>query len=455
MYLNSQGDVDSALSLESYLAIGVPGTVKGFEYVLKKYGSMSRHQVMQPAIELASQGFQLGEGDVHLLEAASATFNRHPNVSKIFLKQGHKSYKAGDRLIQKNLAKTLTLISTRGDSAFYSGKIAREIVRASHENNGILNLADFQNYTVEETPPVKCSYRGYVVLSAPLPGGGVTLCEMLNILEGYNLRASGFHSPESLHHLLSAMLYSFADRNRYLGDPNFSQDPSKTLLSKDYARFLRTKIPNETAIDPAPLYNNLTHEGANTTHYSVFDRFGNAVSVTYTINSYFGSGLMAGETGFFLNNEMNDFTLKSGTANDFGLIQSSANRIEPGKRPLSSMSPTVVLWQGKPFLITGSPGGSTIPNTVLQVLTNVIDYNMTLDAAVNSPRFHYQGLPNFVLTEPYGIKNDAFLNLWNKGYRVIPFTNFGVAESIGIEPTTGEIDAVHDGRRSAGRALAY
>lgn len=296
----------------------------------------------------------------------------------------------------------------------------------------------------------------YEVISAPPPGGGTTLCQMLNILEGYELKQLGWHSSKSLHLMLSAMLYAYADRNTYLGDPNFVKNPVERLLSKEYAVSVRTKIPKLQAIPPSRVYSGIANnEGTNTTHYSISDRYGNAVSVTYTINSYFGSGVIANKTGFLLNNEMDDFAIKPGTPNQFGLVQGNANAIAPGKRPLSSMSPTIVTKDGKVFLVTGSPGGSTIPTTVLQVITNVIDYGMNIEQAVSAPRFHYQGLPNVVITEPYALKSNSVKDLWEMGYRVAPFTHWGASESILVNPETGTFIGANDPRKKAGKAVAY
>ncbi|MEO8890038.1 MAG: gamma-glutamyltransferase, partial [Coleofasciculaceae cyanobacterium] len=303
-----------------------------------------------------------------------------------------------------------------------------------------------------ETQPVSCTYRTYQVISAPPPGGGTTLCEMLNILEGYKLKLD---SPNRLQWTLSAMLYAYADRNTYLGDPDFVKNPVAKLLSKDYAAQIRAKIPNDRAIPPEPLFPSKPKEGTHTTHYSIKDSFGNAVSVTYTINSYFGAGVIAGDTGFFLNNEMDDFTSSPGVPNKFGLVQGSANIIEPGKRPLSSMTPTIVTKNGKVFLVTGSPGGPTITTTMLQIITNVIDYGMNIQQAVDSPRIHYQGLPNFVVTEPNALDAASVQKLGQLGYKITPLVSWGAAESILVDPETELLHGANDSRRPAGAAVGY
>jgi gamma-glutamyltranspeptidase/glutathione hydrolase len=456
MYLDKQGNVIPGLSTKGYLAVGVPGTVLGFDRALSAYGTMTRADVIAPAIELAQKGFVLHPGDVKILNASTQTFQKQPNVAGIFLKNGTTPYEAGDRLVQQDLANTLQLIADQGSDAFYKGAIASEIVKASKSNNGILTKEDFAKYTVSETAPVRCTYQSYEVISSPPPGGGTTLCEMLNILEGYKLKQLEFRSAPMLQLMLSAMLYAYADRNTYLGDPNFVNNPVERLLSKEYAAQIRAKIPENRAIPPEPLFPKVTtNQGNHTTHYSIQDRYGNTVSVTYTINSLFGAGVIAGKTGFLLNNEMDDFTSKPGVPNNFGLVQGSANIIEPGKQPLSSMSPTVVTKNGKVFLVTGSPGGSTIPTTVLQVITNVVDYGMNIQQAVDTPRFHYQGLPNRVRTEPYALKSASIETLQQWGYQIAPLGTWGAAESLMVNPETGWIYGANDSRRPAGAALGY
>jgi gamma-glutamyltranspeptidase/glutathione hydrolase len=456
MYLDKQGNVVPGRSSKGYLAVGVPGTVLGLDQALSTYGTLSRTGVMAPAIELAQKGFVLQPGDVKILNLKMEGFKKQPNVPAIFLKNGTTPYQAGDRLVQKDLANTLELIAKQGPNAFYKGAIADEVVNASRSNGGILTKEDFAKYTVSETAPLRCTYRSYQVISAPPPGGGTTLCEMLNILEGYNLKQLGFRSTPMLHRMLSAMLYAYADRNTYLGDPDFVNNPVERLLSKEYAAQLRAKIPENRAVPPKPLFPKVTtNQGNHTTHYSIQDRYGNAVSVTYTINSFFGAGVIAGNTGFFLNNEMDDFTSKPGVPNNFGLVQGDANIIEPGKRPLSSMSPTIVTQNNKVFLVTGSPGGSTIPTTVLQVITNVVDYGMNIQQAVDTPRIHYQGLPNVVGTEPYALKSVPSQQLWQWGYKIVPLGTWGAAESLLVNPDSGLLNGANDSRRPAGAALGY
>ena len=453
MYQDETGELIENLSTNGYLAVGVPGTVKGLNYALDKYGTLDIKRAIEPAIELAEQGYVLQPGDVEIFEAGKKRL-LEPNVAEIFLQSDNKIYQAGDVLIQSDLADTLKAIAIGGTEAFYRGEIAQKVVAASEANNGILSLEDFASYEVDEYEPVNCNYRGYRVTSSPPPGGGTTVCQMLNILSGYDLKQLGLKTPQSLHHLFSSMLLAFGDRNRYLGDPDFVDNPTGKLLSKQYAEDLREKIAFE-AIDPESIYTtDIQKEGTNTTHYSVVDGEGNAVAVTYTINSYFGAGVVAPGTGFILNNEMDDFTSKLGEENQFGLRQGEANLIEPGKRPLSSMSPTIVTRDGRVYLVTGSPGGSTIPTTVLQVITNLLDYDMNLNDAVNTPRMHYQGIPNRVLSEPQAITPETFRGLKLRGYNILPFRTYGAAESILVK-ADGTMIGVNDRRKPAGKAVAY
>ena len=456
LYLDDQGNVIPGLSTKGYLAVGVPGTVMGLDQALLKHGTKTRQQVIAPAIGLADNGFVLQQADVNILSSGTETFAEQPNVAAIFLKNGTTPYQAGDRLVQKDLAHTLKLIAKLGPRAFYRGPIAAEIAKASAVNKGILTKNDFAVYTAAEAQPVECNYRGYEVLSSPPPGSGTTLCEMLNILEGYPLAQLGFRSAASVQPMLETMLYAYADRNTYLGDPDFIEIPLDKLLSKDYAAQIRTQIPSDRATPPNQVYPSATtQEGTTTTQYSVTDRYGNAVSVTYTINSFFGAGVIAGNTGFFLNDEMDDFTSKPGVPNLFGLVQGSANAIAPGKRPLSSMSPTIILKDGKVFLVTGSPGGSRIITTVLETITNTIDYGQDIQEAVDFPRFHYQGLPNVVYGEPGALSPDTIQELSQFGFNFDNQTgSWGEADSI-LVTDAGLFLGANDRRRPVGAALGY
>jgi len=470
MFLDAAGNPIAAKSRDGYLAVGVPGTVLGFDTVLQRYGTLPRATLLAPAIRLAQQGFVLTQGDVDVLADATAAFRAQPNVAAIFLDRG-APYKAGDRLVQKNLASTLSIISEGGADAFYRGAIANAVVRASKAHGGLLTKADFEKYTVTESVPITCTYRSYTVISAPPPSsGGVTLCEMLQVLEGYDLRALGRGSGESLHLMTEAMRYAYRDRNTYLGDPAFIDNPVVRLLSPLHMQSIRAHIQPHHATPSAALGGEpAAAEHATTTHYSVMDRFGNAVAVTFTINDDFGAKVIAGDTGFFLNDEMDDFAAKPGSPNMFGLVQGQANAIAPGKRPLSSMTPTIVLKDGKPLLIVGTPGGSRIITTVLQIIVNVIDYGMNLQAAVDAPRIHHQWLPDTLAGEPMAITEPTRQSLTAMGYDVVPLQPWGTgnaAEVIGVAPADaalahalgfphpGRLYGASDARAPAGSAAS-
>ena len=456
MFLDSLGKPVSDLSLQGYLAAGVPGTVMGLETARREYGTMSRSALMAAAIRLAQEGFELTQGDVDVLDGAAAQFRGQPNVAAIFLHQG-APFNAGERLVQTNLAATLRAVSAGGIQAFYQGPIAAAVAAASHAAGGLLTERDFASYTVTEAAPVSCRYRGYTLLSAPPPSsGGVTLCEMLQVLEAYPLKAYGFHSPEAVHVMTEAMRDAYRDRNTYLGDPDFVENPTARLLSMRHVREIRAHIQPHRATPSAPPGAGAADEKATTTHYSIVDAKGNAVAVTYTINDDFGAKVIAGNTGFFLNDEKDDFTAKPGTANLFGLVQGKANAIAPGKRPLSSMTPTLVLKDGKPVLVLGTPGGSRIITTVLEIIVNVIDHGMPLQQAVDAPRFHHQWLPDTLAGEPLAFTADTVKALTHMGYHVVDLEPWGTgnaAEAIGISPS-GILTGASDWRAPAGSAAA-
>lgn len=438
MFLDAQGKVVSNRSLDGYLAVGVPGTVMGLEMARQKYGKLPRAALIAPAIKLADEGFVLTRGDVDVLAEGTRAFRDQPNVAAIFLNHG-EAFVPGDRLTQKDLAATLRAISGGGTDAFYHGAIAAAVSAASHAHGGLLTAADFAAYTATESAPIDCSYRGYAIVSAPPPSsGGITLCEMLQVLQGYPLKAMGFHSSAAVHVMTEAMRHAYRDRNTYLGDPAFIDNPTARLLSASYAESIRAQIQPNRATPSATLPGLApAAEHATTTHYSVVDRSGNAVSVTYTINDSFGAKVIAGNTGFFLNDEMDDFTAKPGVANVFGLVQGKANAVAPGKRPLSSMTPTLVFKDGKPVLVVGTPGGSRIITTVLEVIVNFIDHGMTLQEAVDAPRIHHQWLPDTIGAEPFALSADTVKTLTTMGYKVVPLENWGsgnAVEAIGIAP---------------------
>src|SRR6266576_2507870 len=373
MYLDSAGNVVKGASTKGHLAVGVPGSVAGLEYAREKYGTRSRGTLIAPAIGFAERGFVLDEGDIALFATATDDFRDDAATAAIFLNKG-QPYKAGDRLVQKDLAKTLRLIAMNGPAAFYQGSIADAIAASSVAGKGIITKADLQRYKVRELAPVECDYRGYHIVSAPPPSsGGVVVCEILNILEGYPLKDLGFRSAQAVHYQIEAMRHAYVDRNSYLGDPDFVKNPLDRLLDKRYAEKVRAVIdPNKAGVSKDLKPGVPPHEGTNTTHYSIVDSEGNAVSVTYTLNDWFGAKVTAAKTGILLNDEMDDFTAKLGVPNLYGLVQGEANAIAPGKRPLSSMSPTIVTKDSKPVIVVGTPGGSRIITALLQTMINAI-----------------------------------------------------------------------------------
>jgi gamma-glutamyltranspeptidase/glutathione hydrolase len=339
MYLDGAGNVVKGGSLFGYKAVGVPGTVMGLDTALRKYGKLPRAKVMEPAIRLARDGFVLTRGDTDIFDFATERFRKDPGLARLFLRSDGSPLQPGDRLMQTDLANTLEDIAKGGPDAFYKGRIPNDVEAASRAGGGLLTAADFATYTVTESPPLSCTYRGVTILSAPPPSsGGVTMCEILNVLEGYDMRALGFHSAESVHLMVEAMRHAYKDRNNELGDPAFTNNPVDELLSPARAASIRAQIKPDKAT-PSQEIAPASHERPETTHISVLDSDGNAVSLTYTINGLFGAGVIAGNTGFFLNNEMDDFTVKPGVPNLFELVQGQRNAIAPGKRPLSSMAP--------------------------------------------------------------------------------------------------------------------
>ncbi|HSZ08371.1 MAG TPA: gamma-glutamyltransferase [Steroidobacteraceae bacterium] len=470
MFLDAHGNVAVNKSVDGYLAAGVPGTVMGLETARQKFGTLPRATLIAPAIKLAEEGFILTRGDVDVLADGTKAFRDQANVAAIFLKN-REPFVPGDRLIQKDLAATLRAVSDGGTDAFYHGAIPEAVSAASRAHGGLLTVEDFAAYTATESAPIGCAYRGYTIVSAPPPSsGGVTLCEMLQVLQGYPLHDMGFHSSDSVHVMTEAMRHAYRDRNTYLGDPAFIDNPTARLLSMDHAATIRAQIHSNRATPSSALEGPpAAEEHATTTHYSVVDRWGNAVAVTFTINDSFGAKVIAGRTGFFLNDEMDDFTAKPGVANMFGLVQGKANAVAPGKRPLSSMTPTIVLKDGKPVLIVGTPGGSRIITTVLEVIVNVIDHGMTLQEAVDAPRIHHQWWPDTIAAEPFALSADTVKSLTGMGYKVVylePWGSGNAAESIGIAPADAKaakslgfprpdvLYGAHDSRAPAGSAAA-
>jgi gamma-glutamyltranspeptidase/glutathione hydrolase len=436
MYLDAAGNVVKGASLHGWKAAGVPGTVLGLNTALAAYGTLPLARVMAPAIALARDGFVLTRGDTDILESGTKLFAGQANVARIFLRPDGSPWRPGDRLVQADLARTLQAIADHGSDAFYKGAIPQAVEAASRAGGGLLTAADFAAYTVTESEPLTCRYRGATILSAPPPSsGGTTLCEILGILDGYDLRTAGFNSARSVHLMVEAMRRAYADRNLLLGDPAFVANPVDRLLSPAYAETLRASIRPDRATPSAEIRPDSdleTRERAETTHISVMDRAGNAVSLTYTINGYFGAGVIAADTGFFLNDEMDDFTVKTGVPNLFGLVQGTKNAIEPGKRPLSSMAPTILLRDGKVALVAGSPGGSRIITINAQTLINMLDFGMEPQEAVDAPRIHHQWLPDAVYAEPFALSADTQAILRGMGHTIVEQKPWGAQELIAV-----------------------
>jgi gamma-glutamyltranspeptidase/glutathione hydrolase len=438
IFLGTDGKPDPAKSRDSALGIGVPGTVAGLSLALEKYGSgkFTLAQLLEPAIALARDGFVITDDVADTLPQWYRRLARWPSAVKVFSRADGSSLREGDRLLQADLATTLTAIAEQGPRGFYEGPVADKLARGITEAGGIMTTDDLKAYQPVIRPPVKGTYRGYDIVSMPLPSsGGIVLLESLNIVEGFPLAEMKQGSAPSLHLLIEAMKRAYADRARYLGDPAFVNAPLSTLLAKDYAAKQRAGIDPEHATPAANIATaKPPHEGSNTTHFSVVDQFGNAVANTYTLNFSYGVGLVADGTGVLLNNELDDFTAAPGASNAFGLVGFEANLPGPGKRPLSSMSPTIVLKDGKVVLVTGSPGGSRIISAVLQVIVNVLDYKMDVAQAVAAPRLHHQWLPDDVSIEP-GFPDDVLSALREKGHHVVEAAGYSSANSILVTPT--------------------
>jgi gamma-glutamyltranspeptidase / glutathione hydrolase len=421
MYLDANGDPVPARSRRGYLAVGIPGTVAGLELARTKYGTRPRAPLMDSAIRLARDGFVLDQGDADFLTTGADEFRKDPASAAIFLNRG-QPWKAGQRLVQTDLAQSLSLIAKSGPTAFYNGPIAAKIVAASKAGGGILATKDFAAYRAREMKPLECDYRGYHMISAPPPSsGGVVLCETFNILEGYPVGELGFRSAAGTHLLTEALRRAYHDRNVNLGDPSFVTVDTAHFIDKGYAAALRQSIDpgraTPSASLPAP---GILKEGQNTTHFSIVDKEGNAVSLTYTLNDWFGAHVTAAGTGILLNDEMDDFSAKPGAPNMYGLVEGPNNAVAPGKRPLSSMTPTIVTKDGKLVMIVGTPGGSRIPSAVIETISNVIDFGMTVTEAVDAPRIHHQWLPDEIGYEPFGLSADTVAKLEAMGHKVVP-----------------------------------
>jgi gamma-glutamyltranspeptidase/glutathione hydrolase len=454
-FLDAQGNADPQKSRDSALAIGVPGTVAGLALAEEKYGSghFTLADLIAPAIAMARDGFEFADDKAEARPNENARLARWPSTAKIFFKPDGSALSPGDRLVQSDLAASLETIAREGPRAFYEGPIAAKLAAAVQAAGGVMTVDDLKAYRAIERTPVRGSYRGYDIVSMPPPSsGGVELIEMLNILEGYDLA----HDDEAqvLHLMIEAMKRAYADRALFLGDPDAVAVPVARLISKNYAAAWRATIDPDHATPASAIRagGNAPPEGRNTTHYSVVDKFGNAVSNTYTLNFNYGLGLVAEGTGILLNNELDDFAVKPDAPNAYGLIGYEANQPGPGKRPLSSMTPTIVLKDGKPFLITGSPGGSRIITAVLQIVVDVIDRGMDIASAVSAPRVHNQWMPDQVFAEP-GLADDLVAALQARGDKVVPQRPFTSANSIMITPE-GLVGAA-DPRTRGALAIGY
>jgi gamma-glutamyltranspeptidase / glutathione hydrolase len=475
MYLDKQGNVIPKASQFGYKAIGVPGSVAGLVYAQQHWGKLPLRTVMQPAIRLAREGVRLTYEEAHSMhyERNSQTMQLEDrqllgDAKRIFQRNG-RFYDQGEIFRQPELAHTLERIALNPRD-FYKGALAREIAAAVESGGGLITAEDLAAYEVKERQPVKGTYRGYEVISAPPPSsGGITMLETLNILEGYNLSKLGNRSADSIHLATEAFRRAFFDRAELLGDSDFSQIPVAQLIDKKYAAGWRNSMDLMRASDSreirrpagfgdldrrAALAPYIGRESNNTTHYSVVDPQGNAVAVTTTLNDSFGAGVTAGKLGFLLNDEMDDFTSKPGVPNGYGLIQGEANAIAPGKRPLSAMAPTIVLKDGKLFMVLGSPGGPRIITTVANILMGVVDFGLDIQQAVNAPRFHHQWEPDEIYMENEGFSPDTIKLLQARGHKIKEEPYWSEGECIQVDPKTGELLGAPDGR-SSGKAVGF
>jgi len=457
MYVDSAGMYVDDLNHEGYLSIGVPGTVAGFDLALKRFGSRSWKELIAPAITLAEEGFPLSWAMVDDFKALSEDWKKYPPSARVFFKKDTLHFEPGEIWKQPDLARTLKRIQRNGRDGFYKGETARMIAADMKRNGGLITEGDLSKYEAKERTPLHGTYRGYEIYSMPPPSsGGSTLIEMLNILEGFDLKRHGHNSAQYLHLLAESMRRAYADRARYLGDPDFNPDiPIDKLISKDYAAELRRSISLNSKSISDPITFNDDHESIETTHYSVVDAQGNAVVVTYTLEYGYGSRIVTDGLGFLYNNEMGDFNPQPGRTDSTGMIGTEPNLVAPGKRMLSSMTPTIVARDGKPFVLIGSPGGKTIINTVLQVVLNVVDFNMDISEAVTAGRMHHQWLPDNLRIEKYGTTMDSRRLLEMMGHRIRVVSQQGSAMGIMIDPETGLRLGAADPRAPDGAAVGY
>src|SRR5215218_4007134 len=462
VYLDKNGNLieGEGGSLVGYRAAGVPGTVRGMELALKKYGSgkLTWSQLLEPARQLAGRGFTVTHSLERSLYGNREYLEKYAETKRIYLKGG-QFYNEGELFRQPELAATFTRLQRFGPNDFYEGETARLIIADIKRNNGLMTMDDLRGYVAKERTPVRGNYRGYEIISMPPPSsGGAVLIQMLNILEGYDLSKLEASSSERYHLMAEAMRRAFADRAEYMGDTDFVKVPIAGLIDKGYAATLRSTINTERASNSADVRAGRPagYESEETTHFTVVDAEGNAVANTYTLNNSYGSAAVAKGTGILLNDEMDDFAAKPGTPNMYGLIQGERNAVAPKKRPLSAMTPTIVLRKdGSLWFTAGSPGGPTIINTVLCVITNVIDYEMNIQQAIDAPRIHHQWLPDELVGEPFGLSGDTQRALTARGHTLAKLRYLGDAEGIMIEEKTGMRLGATDPRRSDGQAVGY
>jgi len=457
MYLDSAGNTIEDLNHEGYLSVGVPGTVAGFELAWKRFGTQSWDDLVEPALDLADDGFPLSWSMIDDFTYLKDDFKKYPSSAKVFFKEDTILYEHGEVWEQPELYKTLKRIQRYGRDGFYKGETARLIAADMKKNGGLMTEADLAAYEANERTPIHGTYRGYNVYSmSPPSSGGTALVEMLNILEGFDLASYGHNSATYLHLLSESMRRAYADRARHLGDPDFNLNlPIEKLTSKEYASSLRKSISLEKKSVSDPVTFNDAYESEETTHYSVVDAEGNAVVVTYTIEYWYGSRIVADGLGFLYNNEMGDFNPQPGLTDTTGEIGTSPNLVAPGKRMLSSMTPTIVARDGKAFFLIGSPGGRTIMNTVLQCILNVIDFKMDVSQAVTASRMHHQWLPDVLRIEGYGTTLDSKRILETMGHRVRMGGKQGSAMGIIVDPQTGMRFGGVDPRAGDGGAAGY
>ncbi len=455
MFTDATGAYSGRLHHGSLLSVGVPGTVAGFAMAHRQYGRTEWKRLVDPAVHLASQGFDVPAGLARSLAGASTYLGAYPASVSTYYRNG-QPYAVGERFRQPELAATLTRIRDDGQDGFYRGETARLLAAEMRRGGGLITEADLASYAAKERAPVRGTYRGYEIISMPPPSsGGVSMVEMLNILEGYDLAAAGHNSPRYVHLVAEAMRRAFLDRAKYLGDPDFTQPPVDRLTSKAYAATLRATILEDRASPSAPTQVAETHESDQTTHFSIVDAEGMAVSVTYTLENGYGLGAVVPGAGFLLNNEMGDFNGKPGLTDTTGLIGTAPNIARPGKRMLSSMTPTIVTKDGKLVAVVGSPGGRTIINTVLQVVLNLIDGHMAIQEAVNAPRFHHQWLPDVIMTERDALPLATVSALEAMGYRLRAGGVQGTAHSIFVDPSSGARVGAADPRDADAGAAGY